>query len=184
MNKNTVHKLTLSGVLLSIGLVLPFVTGGIPEIGNMLLPMHLPVLLAGLLVGAFEGGLIGATLPILRSLIFGMPVMYPSALAMAFELLSYGLVAGLMSRATRKLPRIVGCYISLVLSMIAGRAVWGCAMLVLTGLSGGTFTFSAFVAASLTNAIPGIIIQLILIPLTVAAAKKARLLPESEKGTE
>lgn len=82
--KHNLKNTTLAAMFLAIGLVLPFLTGQIPQIGNMLLPMHIPVLLCGLI------------LPLLRSALFGAPVFFPAATAMAFELMTYGLVAGLL----------------------------------------------------------------------------------------
>ena len=77
-------------MLLALGLILPLVTGNIPRVGNMLLPMHLPVFLGGLLLGWQYGLILGAVLPLMRSLLFGMPPLYPVALAMTFELATYG----------------------------------------------------------------------------------------------
>ncbi len=85
-------------MLLALGLILPLVTGNIPRVGNMLLPMHLPVFLGGLLLGWQYGLILGAVLPLMRSLLFGMPPLYPVALAMTFELATYGAVAGALYR--------------------------------------------------------------------------------------
>ena len=101
MNTHT-KKLTLSAMFLAIGIILPFFTGQVPQIGNMLLPMHFPVLLCGMICGAPYGLAIGFILPIFRSFLFGMPMMYPMAIAMAFELAVYGVVAGwIYGRAER-----------------------------------------------------------------------------------
>lgn len=81
-------------MFVAIGVVLPFFTGQIPQIGNMLLPMHIPVLLCGLICGWQYGGMVGFILPLLRTMLFGMPVLYPTGIAMAFELAAYGLVIG------------------------------------------------------------------------------------------
>ena len=86
--KNSLLNLVLSAMFLALGLVLPFLTGQIKEIGNMLLPMHIPVMLCGLVCGPQYGLLVGAITPILRSSLFGMPVMYPHAINMVFELYS------------------------------------------------------------------------------------------------
>ena len=84
--KFSTKKLTLSAAFLGLGLVLPFLTGQVPQVGSMLLPMHIPVLLCGIICGWEYGLAVGAILPLLRSVIFGMPPMYPTALAMTFEL--------------------------------------------------------------------------------------------------
>ena len=174
MRNKHLFNLTLSAVFLSIGLVLPFLTGQIQEIGNMLLPMHIPVLFCGLLCGAGYGGAVGFVLPLLRSLIFGMPILYPAALAMAFELCTYGLTIGLIYGLFKK-KNAVALYLSLIASMLAGRAVWGIAQIILLGISGKSFALSAFLAGAFTSAIPGIILQLVLIPAVMLALQKFHL---------
>ena len=99
--------------------------------------------------------------------------MFPSAVSMAFELAVYGGLAGLLYR---RLPETRGrVYIVLVLSMIAGRVVWGIARLLLAGLSGSSFTWALFIAGAVTNAIPGILLHLVLIPALVIVMERAGL---------
>lgn len=163
--------MALSAMFLAIGQVLPFVTGQIPQIGKMLSPMHYPILLCGFFCGWRYGALIGFICPLLRSVLFGMPVMFPSAVGMAFELMAYGFFSGLLSEKLGT-DSLVKIYIILIVSMILGRIVWGIAQVVLLGLSGSSFTFAAFIAGALTNAIPGIILQLLIIPFLVRTFKK------------
>ena len=166
--------LVLSAMFLALGLVLPFLTGQIPQIGNMLLPMHLPVLLCGLLCPWQYGLAVGFILPLMRSLIFSMPVLYPNAVAMAFELCTYGFLIGFLYRLFKK-DNLIFLYISLVCAMLGGRAVWGVVQVILLGISGEGFTFAAFWAGAFTTAIPGIVIQLVLIPAIMLALKKTRI---------
>ena len=177
MKSSTVKKLVLSGLFLAIGFTLPFLTGQIREIGKMLLPMHLPVLLCGLICGWKYGLAVGAILPIMRSLIFGMPMLYPNAVAMAFELATYGAVAGFLFFRFPHRSAAVAIYRALLPAMVAGRLVWGAVEVVLLGFFGNGFTFSAFLAGSILNAIPGIILQLVLIPTLMVALYKTRRLP-------
>ncbi len=174
MRRDAIKHLALSAMFLAIGFVLPFLTGQIQVIGNMLLPMHIPVLLCGLLCGWQYGGAIGFVLPILRSVILGMPPLYPIALAMAFELAAYGLLAGLFYRRS-KWQCIRSLYRSLIFAMLGGRIVWGGAMTVLMGVQGGAFTLGAFWSGAVLNAIPGIILQLILIPAVMVALDKTKI---------
>jgi len=175
MKKTNTLKLTYSAVCLALGLVLPFLTGQIPQIGQALSPMHIPVLLCGFLCGWPWGLAVGFILPLLRSALFGMPALYPMALSMAFELAAYGALSGLLYKL---LPKKIGyIYISLVAAMIGGRLVWGAARYILAGVKGDSFTFAAFLAGAVTNAIPGIILHIALIPLIVLALKKANLVP-------
>ena len=176
MKNTSVRKLTYAALCLALALVLPFLTGQIPEIGSMLCPMHIPALLCGYLCGGPWGLAVGGIAPILRSLLFSRPPMF-SAIPMAFELAAYGAVAGILYR---RLPRRKGrIYLSLIVAMIAGRLVWGIVQVVMMGLQGSAFTMEAFLAGAITTAIPGIILQLVLIPAVVAALEKAKMIPEN-----
>ncbi len=167
--------MVLAALFLALAFVLPFLTGQIPEIGSMLCPMHIPVLLCGFICGWSWGIAVGAIVPIFRSLTMGgMPPLYPTALAMTFELAAYGAVAGLMHK---HLPRKKSSiYLSLLFSMIVGRLIWGAAMFSLVGIKGGSFTFSAFLAGAITNALPGIIVQIIVIPILVMVLDSPKIL--------
>lgn len=171
---NSTKKLVISALLLALALVLPFLTGQIPEVGNMLLPMHLPVLLAGFVVGGPSAMAVGAVAPLLRSIIWGMPPLFPKAIGMAFELAAYGLVSGTVYSMSRKDSKSV--FAALIAAMIAGRIVWGVVTFALYGIMGNTFTIAIFMAEAFFNAVPGIIVQLILIPALVAALKKAKVI--------
>ena len=161
----SLYNMTLAALFLALAYVMPFLTGQIPEVGAMLCPLHIPVLLCGFFCGWPWGLAVGFFAPLLRSLTLGMPPRFPTAVCMAFELAAYGLLSGLMYRILlRKKPYI---FCSLLTAMIVGRLVWGGAMYVCMGLSGGSFTLAAFLAGAVTNAIPGIILQLVLIPILV-----------------
>ena len=175
MKNKTVHDLSLSAMLFALGLVLPFLTGQIPEIGNLLLPMHLPVLLAGFIVGWKYGVVIGATLPIIRSLIFSMPPLYPNAVAMAFELAAYGALTGIFYLLVFKKRTIGEVYISLVIAMLGGRVIKGIVSAVLYGTADKPYTFAAFISGAFLEAIPGIALQFILIPALLVAIKRTKI---------
>jgi thiamine transporter ThiT len=167
---NRLFKMILAALFLALAYMMPFLTGQIPEIGSMLCPLHIPVLLCGFFCGWPWGLVVGFIAPLFRSLVLGMPPLFPTAVCMAFELATYGAIAGLMYE---KLPRKKsGVYISLLTAMIAGRLVWGSAMFLLMGLNGGSFSFAAFLAGAFTNAIPGIIVQIALIPVLVMLLDK------------
>lgn len=173
MHKKTV-KLTLSAVFMALGMVLPFLTGQVPQIGSMLLPMHLPVFLCGLICGWKYGAAVGLILPLLRTAVFGMPPVYPTAIAMAFELLTYGLVSGLVYH--RGHQNVVKLYGAMVIAMVSGRVVWGIAQLVLLGIKGNAFTLQAFISGALLSAVPGIVLQLVLIPVIMVALDKGGII--------
>ena len=172
--KSPARDLVLAALFLALAFVLPMITGHVPQIGNMLCPMHFPVLLAGFVLGGPWGLALGFIAPLLRSLLFGMPPMFPIAISMAFEMAAYGAVSGWMYR---KVPHTLPMtYATLVTAMVAGRLVWGAVRFVLAGLTGSSFPFSAFLSGALLTAIPGIIAQLILIPLIVTALNKAKFM--------
>lgn len=170
--KKQVKNLVLSGLFTAIGIILPFITMRIPRIGNMLLPMHIPVMLCGFICGGPYGYVVGLIVPLLRSALVGMPVMIPSAVTMAPELAVYGLVTGLLYKKLKS--KKSGIYVSLISAMILGRIVWGLTSIGVLSLTGSSFTWKLFITNGFVNAIPGIIIQLILIPALVMGLRSNR----------
>ncbi len=173
MKDKRTWKVTYSAVCLALALVPPFLTGQIPTVGKMLSPMHIPVFLCGFLCGWPWGLAVGFIAPLMRSVLFGMPAFFPGACAMAFELAAYGFVSGLLYRRMHK--GFGSIYAVLLISMVCGRVVWGLARYVFAGLQGSSFPMQAFIAGALTNAIPGIILHLALIPVVVLAMQRAKL---------
>lgn len=171
--RKPVYSLVLSAVFIALGIVLPFFTGQIPQIGNMLLPMHIPVLLCGLICGWKLGAVVGFILPFLRFALFAVPA-FPVAFAMAFELLTYGLITGVLYGQCRW-KCIVSLYRTLLIAMVSGRSIWGIIMLLISGVSGSVFTWNTFISGAFLNAIPGIVLQLIVIPAVMLALGKTGL---------
>lgn len=170
------RKLTYAALYLAIALVLPFLTGQIPEIGSMLAPMHIPVLLCGFVCGWPWGLTVGLVAPPLRCLLFGMPPLL-TAIAMAFELAAYGAISGVLHKL---LPKKNWCiYLSLICAMAGGRVVWGLVRWLLAGLQHTTFTPALFIAGAVTTAVPGIILHIVLIPIIVMALDRAKLILNS-----
>ena len=172
-SNRAIRRMVSAAVCLALCMVLPFLTGQIPQVGSALSPMHIPVLLAGFLCGPWWAMAVGAVAPLLRFALFGMPPIFPTGVAMCFELAAYGLVSGLLYARLPK--KTVNIYVSLVAAMLAGRVVWGIVMAVLMGLSGSAFTWAAFMAGAFVNAVPGIIVHILLIPIIVLALRKAGL---------
>jgi len=167
--KKQIKNLVLSALFIALGIILPFITMQIPKVGNMLLPMHIPVMLCGFICGASYGFAVGLIVPLLRSMLFGMPVMLPAAVTMAPELAVYGLVTGLLFKKFKS--KKFGIYISLISAMILGRIAWGLASLGVFSLLGNSFTWKIFITNGFVNATLGIVIQLILIPTLVNRLK-------------
>ncbi|MBQ1448278.1 MAG: ECF transporter S component [Erysipelotrichaceae bacterium] len=171
---NSTRQIVLAAMFLALCMVLPFITGQIPAIGQALSPMHIPVLIAGFVCGPLWAAVIGFIAPLLRFALFGMPPIMPAGIAMAFELCTYGLVSGLVYKALPK--NTANVYVTLIIAMLCGRVVWGIARYVLAFTTGNAFTFAAFIAGAFTTAIPGIILHLILIPVVVIALRKAKFI--------
>lgn len=178
MNKSKTQSplrtLVTAAMLLALGLVLPFLTGQIPQIGKMLCPMHLPVLLCGLLCGWKYGLAVGLILPPLRYVLFFAPPLFPTGTAMAFELAAYGFLAGFLYARSRW-QCVVALYRCLIAAMLGGRVVWAVARVVLSGVSGQAFTWQMFLSGAFLTAIPGIILQLVFIPAVMVALDRTGL---------
>jgi len=169
-------RMVLAAMFLALALVLPFLTFQMGQLGPMFLPMHLPVLLCGFICGWPWGLAVGFIAPLIRSVIFGMPPMFPTAVAMAFELAAYGLLTGLFYKL---FPKRVGyTYAALILAMIGGRIVWSLVSFVLYGIQGTVFTWEMLIGGAVLNALPGIAIQIVLIPLIMIALQLTRKKPE------
>ena len=170
---NHLLKMIYAALFLALAYVMPFLTGQIPEIGSMLCPMHIPVLLCGFICGLPWGLFVGFIAPLFRSFILGMPPLFPTAVCMAFELAAYGAMAGIMRAYLPKRKPYIYC--SLIIAMIVGRIVWGIMMFICTVIGGGSFTFAAFLSGAILNAIPGIITQIVLIPPIVMVLENPKI---------
>ena len=171
IHENYSRKIVFTALFIAAGIILPFITMQIPAIGNMLCPMHIPIILCGFICGGPWGLLAGLIVPLMRSVLFGAPPLMLTAIAMSFELGAYGLITGLLyKRLYNKKWRI---YLSLIGAMIIGRAVWGIASFCLYSTLGNSFTWKIFAMQAFVNSIPGIIIQLTLIPLMIYKLQNA-----------
>ncbi len=170
MKSSSTRKLVLAAFFLALGLLLPLLVGHIIPMGWIFLPMHIPVLLCGFFCGGPWGLAVGFITPLLSAVITGMPPLFPTALAMAFELAAYGLLSGLFYRL---FPKKVGyIYASLLLAMIGGRIVWSAVSFLLYGIAGTVFTFNDVFSGAIVSVLPGIAIQVVLIPILVMVLDK------------
>ena len=172
--RNNTRDLILAALCLALAMLLPFLTGQIQTLGNMLCPMHIPVLLCAYICGYRWAAAVGFISPLLRYAIFGMPPIMPAGVSMAFELLTYGMVAGLLYEKLKK--NTLNIYVSLIISMISGRVVWGIARLIISGVTGTEFTWQLFIGGAVLQAVPGIILHILLIPIIVMALRRAKLI--------
>lgn len=178
---STIQNMVLAAMFMAIGVILPSFTGGIPQIGNLLLPMHIPVMFCGLICGWQYGLIVGFITPLLRGAFFIYPIFYPNGLGMAFELATYGAVIGFLYARFRK-QNVAAVYISLITAMIAGRAVWGVVRVIMLGVGSTAFSWQMFIAGAFLNAIPGIILQLVLIPAVMTALNRAGVVRFVKEG--
>lgn len=170
--KKYIWEMVLASLCVALGVVLPVAVHWVPNAGSVLLPMHIPVLLCGLLCGPAYGLACGLLAPLLSSLITGMPpVAYlPSMLC---ELAVYGFVAGLLICLVRTRSQAANVYIALIGAMLVGRAAYGAMNALIFRV--GEYSLQIWMAASFVTALPGIVIQLVLLPLIVLALRKAKL---------
>lgn len=175
MKNSYTKNLVLSALFLALGFILPLLTGQIPTIGQVLLPMHIPVFLCALICGWKYGALIGVVLPLLRSFIFSVPTLYPTAIAVAFEMGVYGFSTGLLFELSKQ-KSIFSVYGSMLVAMVLGRIVRCVAEIILLGMQGNAFAWETFFLGVIVNALPGIILQLVLVPAVILLCKKTKLI--------
>ncbi|MCL2820212.1 MAG: ECF transporter S component [Oscillospiraceae bacterium] len=180
-NNFVAKNLTAAAICLTLCMILPLFTGQIPYVGMALAPMHIPVLLCGFITGPAYAMIVGLIAPLLRMMIFGMPMPF-MAITMSFELATYGLVAGLLYKTFSR--KVVFIYISLIIAMLIGRIVWGLAAwqlvkaAIFPALPMGweTFGWTEFFTAAFASAVTGIVLHIVLIPVLVMALRKARII--------
>lgn len=182
MKTVNIQKLVYAGVCLALCMVLPLLTMNLQELGNALCPMHIPVFLCGFLCGGPYGLFVGLVSPFLRFLIFSKPELFPYAISMSLELATYGALSGFLYGKMKK--NLKQFYFILIVSMLSGRVVWGLARFLLAKTVGVNFTFSMFLTGGFVSAVPGICIQLFLIPMIVFSMKHAGLIPGAGKADE
>ena len=177
-NSNNIKNLVLSAMFLALGVLLPTFTG--PQLGAIILPMHIPAILAGFLIGAKYGFIVGVITPILRSVIFGMPPLFPVAIAMALEIGTYGFLSGFLYKAfSKKITKTATIYGSLISAMLVGRVVFGIAMFTMIvgfGHGSGVFTLSIWFTSVFLTSWIGIAVQIFIIPILVLAIERNNLI--------
>lgn len=170
--KNKTKRLVLSALYIALGVVLPIFFHFVPNAGPIFLPMHIPVLMAGLMLGPSYGLAVGIAAPLLSSLLTGMPPA-PILPGMLCELAVYGLVAGILMKTVKTKNNILNIYISLVGAMLAGRIIGGIVKAFI--FVAGDYSLQIWLTGSFITALPGIIIQLVLIPILLSVLEKTRL---------
>ena len=168
MKKNT-KDLVIAGLLTAIGVAMPSLFHMVSISGQVFLPMHIPVLLCGFICGPALGGICGFLVPLICGMITGMPPLFPVATYMAFELLAYGVLTGILGKK-------MNVYAALIVSMLGGRVVLGIAQAVCLGIAGKSFMLKGFLTGAFVTALPGIIVQIILVPAILLLLQKAKII--------
>ena len=177
------RKAISASMLIALCVVLPMAFHTIPRAGSIILPMHIPVLLAGLICGPLFGLIVGLTGPLLSHLFTGMP---PAGVlqSMMLELAMYGFVAGWAIKLVRTRSATIDLYVSLIIAMVAGRVVAGVAQALfffggtyVDGVFTANYTWALWVGSYFATSIPGIVIQIAFIPSVVMALERERVIP-------
>lgn len=167
--KTKTHNLVSASLLLAFGLLLPYFFHMTGMAGPIFLPMHIPVLLGGLLLGPRYGLILGIITPLLNSLLTGMPPIYPTGVSMTFELATYGFITGYLYR-----NRNYNIYLALIPAMLLGRLVSGIATYLLLSFGGKLFVLKMFLGSAFVKSIWGILIQIAFVPMIVKVLEKSR----------
>jgi len=173
MKNEQIKQIVITGLCIAIGLLLPRLINiiPIPYPGAIFLPMHIPVIICGFVCGKYYGTICGAILPLLAFVLTGMPPIFPTGISMVLELATYGFLSAWFYELTK--GRI---FISLIVAMVGGRVVMGIVNIVLFNFTDNIYGISIFISSAFITAFPGIIIQLILIPIIIQALKKAHVM--------
>lgn len=173
MSHSSTRRLVMAALCVALGVVLPQLLHAVPNAGNVLLPMHIPVLLCGLTCGWAYGLGCGLLAPLLSHLVTGMP---PAAVlpGMLCELAVYGLIAGLAAKYIHTGKRALDIYVQLIAAMLIGRVVYGIVNALI--FRAGAYSMEIFLTAAFVTALPGIILQLVLLPGLILILEKAKVL--------
>lgn len=169
----TTKNLVGTALCIALGVVLPQIFHLIGA-GTVFLPMHIPVLLCGFCFGPLCGLFCGVFTPFISSVITGMPPLFPTCFIMIFELATYGFVSGYCFQSKR-----LNIYLSLIIAMISGRIVAGALSALIYGIEGTGFGLQAFVSSYFVTALPGILLQILLIPPIVFVLRKQGIIQQS-----
>lgn len=159
MMKEMTKELVWASLFLAISVIISYIFHVTSLPGQVFLPMHIPVLLCGAILDKKYRVIVGILVPFVNSVLLGMPPLYPTAVSMAFELATYGFIIGLLYKDKK-----CNIFVSLISAMLVGRIVSGIVNYVLLTVGGGGFIFATFMTSTFVKAVPGVIIQLMLIP--------------------
>lgn len=166
--RSTSKTVVYTGLFLALGILLPqmFHFLPLPNAGKVLLPMHIPAILAGYLLGSRSGAIVGFLSPVISCMLFQMPPVLTMPI-MAVEIMCYGIAAGIVNK------KIKSAYLGLALVMICGRIASGLMYVIMINLVGIAKLNMQMFFLSISTGVPGMILQLCIIPPMVKLLRKA-----------
>lgn len=170
---SSIKKMVITALFIALGIVLPLAFHAIPNAGLILLPMHIPILLCGIICGFPYGLACGLITPALASLLTGMPPVFILP-AMLCELATYGLISSLLIKYVRLKNIYTRIYVALIGAMLIGRVIFGALNALI--FSAGEYTMEIWLSAAFVTALPGIAIQIVIIPVIIIVLQKANLI--------
>ncbi|MGI6574388.1 MAG: ECF transporter S component [bacterium] len=150
------------GLLVALGVLLPMTVHITGVGGTILLPMHIPIFFAGVILGPSLAVLVGVLTPIISTLLTGMPPVAPMPMLqlMIVELAVYGWAMGYLCRILR-----LNIWLALLGAMIAGRIALGLAVVVIAPLFiAAPINPIVYLQGAIVTGLPGIILQLLIVP--------------------
>lgn len=172
---SSVKKVCICSVCTALCYVLPLAFHAL-GLGFVFSPMHLPVLLCGLLCGWPYGAFCGVAGPVLSSVLSTMPS--PAQLVhMVPELCVYGLAAGIGMKLIRTGKTVPDIYLSLLPAMLLGRMVGGAVQAVFYFSTARSYSAALWVSSYVVGTLPGAVLQLLVLPALVLVLTRARLIP-------
>ncbi len=170
-----IKRSNLCAMCIALCCVLPLAFHAL-SLGHTFSPMHIPVLLCGMLCGPAYGAFCGIAGPVLSSLLTSMPSA-TGLISMIPELITYGFVSGVLMKRVRTGRLSADIYLALVPAMVAGRVVGGIASALFYLGTSGAYSFELFVTSYFITALPGIVLHLVLVPALTAVLAKAGMIP-------
>ncbi len=172
-----IKKACICAICIALCYVLPVALHSF-GLGSILSPMHIPVLLCGLVCGGFYGAFCGIAGPIVSSILSGMPPV-TMLFSMIPELVIYGLLTGLLMQKIRTGKLLPDVYISMAVAMVLGRIMGGIAkaLFIAINATGDAFTLGLWATSYFVTSLPGIVVHLILVPLLVTVLMKTKVIP-------
>lgn len=168
IEKRPTRHMIIAAVMIALGIVLPMTFHSFPDGGKVFLPMHIPVMVGAFFLPWTWAIAVGALTPILSFLLTGMPPLapMPMVIIMVFELMTYALIISLLRKKVLKQKKWYSPIWAMIPAMVAGRIIAGLVLFLLLQIYlPMKINPLIFVSGGITTGLPGIIAQIIIIPI-------------------